>query len=280
MFCTSMPKTMHTPYNGATAIPSANFEFRVFSGYLCPKPEPAMQVTTKAIVLSSLKYGDTSLIVKAFTLSDGLKSYLLKGVLTAKKGKLKAAYFQPLTQLEIVANHKNKGTLESIREVRVTYHYQTLHSEIPKNAIALFLAEMLTNSIQEEERNEGLFYIMESALQWLDTHTEITNFHIYFLIDLTKYLGFYPETTNTSGNYFDLLEGEFTDTRSLNPIISGENLNLFKRFLGINFDAIQSVKMKKANRNQLLQSLVLYFELHLQGFRKPKSLAILNEVFS
>ncbi|MBT8314134.1 MAG: DNA repair protein RecO [Maribacter sp.] len=239
-----------------------------------------MQVTTKAIVLSSLKYGDTSLIVKAFTLSDGLKSYLLKGVLTSKKGKLKTAYFQPLTQLEMVANHKNKGTLESIREVRVTYHYQSLHSEIPKNAITLFLAEMLCNSIQEEERNEGLFYFMESALQWLDTHTEITNFHIYFLIDLTKYLGFYPETTNTSGTYFDLLEGEFTDTRSLNPNISGENLNLFKRFLGINFDTLQSVKMKKTNRNQLLQSLVLYFELHLQGFRKPKSLAILNEVFS
>ncbi|MBT8307472.1 MAG: DNA repair protein RecO [Maribacter sp.] len=239
-----------------------------------------MQLTTKAIVLSSLKYGDTSLIVKAFTLSDGLKSYLLKGVLTSKKGKLKTAYFQPLTQIEMVANHKNKGTLESIREVRVTYHYQSLHSEIPKNAITLFLAEMLCNSIQEEERNEGLFYFMESALQWLDTHTEITNFHIYFLIDLTKYLGFYPETTNTSGTYFDLLEGEFTDTRSLNPNISGENLNLFKRFLGINFDTLQSVKMKKANRNQLLQSLVLYFELHLQGFRKPKSLAILNEVFS
>jgi len=84
-----------------------------------------MQVTTRAIVLSSLKYGDTSLIVKAFTLSDGLKSYLLKGVLTSKKGKLKSAYFQPLTQLELVANHKNKGTLEAIREARVTYHYLT-----------------------------------------------------------------------------------------------------------------------------------------------------------
>lgn len=239
-----------------------------------------MQVTTRAIVLSSLKYGDTSLIVKAFTLSDGLKSYLLKGVLASRKGKLKTAYFQPLTQLEIVANHKNKGTLESIREARVAYHYQSLHSDISKNAITLFLAEMLANSIQEEERNEGLFYFMESALQWLDTHTEINNFHMYFLIDLTKYLGFYPDTTSMQGMYFDLVEAEFTDTLTLNPNLAGENLVLFKRLLGINFDAIQSIKMKKANRQQLLQSLVLYFELHLQGFRKPRSLAILNEVFS
>lgn len=239
-----------------------------------------MQVTTKAIVLSVLKYGDSSLIVKAFTRSDGLKSYLLKGVLTAKKGKLKSAYFQPLTQLEVVANHKNKGSLESIREVRVSYPYNTLHSDISKNAIVLFLAEMLANSIQEEECNEGLFFYVESALQWLDKTIEITNFHIYFLMELTKYLGFYPDDTNLSKSYFDLLEGEFTDTVTLNPMITGENLNFFKRFLGTNFEAIQNVKMKKVSRQQLLQTIVLYFELHLQGFRKPKSLAILNEVFS
>tara|TARA_R110001583_G_scaffold43445_20_gene138242 strand:- start:788 stop:1507 length:720 start_codon:yes stop_codon:yes gene_type:complete len=239
-----------------------------------------MQVTTKAIVLSALKYGDTSLIVKAFTLSDGLKSYLLKGVMASRKGKVKIGYFQPLTQLELVANHKNKGSLETIREVRVSYPYQTLHSDISKNAITLFLAEMLANSIQEEESNEGLFLYVESALQWLDANGRITNFHIYFLIDLTKYLGFYPDTNNMFGNYFDLLEGEFTNAISLNPNISGDNLNYFKRFLGINFDTIHTIKMKKPARQQLLQTIVLYFELHLQGFRKPKSLDILNEVFS
>ena len=100
-----------------------------------------MQVTTKAIVLSALKYGDTSLIVKAFTASDGLKSYLLKGVMGSKKGKLKPGYFQPLMQLEIVAYHKNKGTLESIREVKVAVPYKTLHTDIVKNSIVLFLAD-------------------------------------------------------------------------------------------------------------------------------------------
>lgn len=239
-----------------------------------------MQVTTKAIVLSSLKYGDTSLIVKAFTASDGLKSYLLKGILTAKKGKLKTAYFQPLTQLEIAALHKNKGTLESIRDVKVNYHYQTLHTNITKNAMTMFLAEMLGNSIYEEERNDGLFEFLEAALQWLDTHDEISNFHLYFLIVLTKYFGFYPDMANVEASCFDLLEGDFTNTPSLNPILTGENLNYFKLMLGTNFDRVHTIKMSKANRQELLQSLVLYYELHLQGFRKPKSLAILNEVFS
>lgn len=239
-----------------------------------------MQLTTKAIVLTSLKYGDKSLIVKVFTASDGLKSYLLRGVLASRKGKLKPAYFQSLTQLEIVAYHKNKGTLESIREAKVNYYYQTLHSAIAKNAMTLFLAEMLGNSIHEEEPNQSLFDYLEASLQWLDAHDDITNFHIYFLIRLTKYLGFYPDTNDMESSCFDLMEGEFTNTPSLNPILTGENLSYFKIFLGINFDSIHNVKMNKSNRQELLQSLVLYFELHLQGFRKPKSLAVLNEVFS
>ncbi|MFK5973926.1 MAG: DNA repair protein RecO [Flavobacteriaceae bacterium] len=239
-----------------------------------------MQVTTKAIVLSSLKYGDTSLIVKAFTLSDGLKSYLLKGILASKRGKLKTAYFQVLTQLEIVAVHRNKGTLESIREAKIDYHCLTLYTNITKNAMAFFLAEILANSIHEEECNEELYYFIQASVQWLDTHDEISNFHIYFLLELTKYLGFYPRLSNSSAAYFDLLEGEFSDTPSINPSLSRQNLTYFKSFLGINVDAIPTIKMKKVDRRELLKSIVLYFELHLQGFRKPKSLDILNEVFS
>lgn len=239
-----------------------------------------MQVTTKAIVLTSIKYGDTSLIVKVFTATDGLKSYLLRGILASKKGKVKKALFQPLTQLELVANHRNKGSLESIKEAKIHYHYQDLHINIVKNAIALFLAEMLANSIHEEESNVELFHFLEASLQWLDIHKETANFHLYFLLVLTKYLGFYPDLNTIHAPYFDLQEGEFISSASLNPMLSGENLSYFKSFLGINFDAVSTIKMTKSNRQELLQSLVLYYELHLQGFRKPKSLEILNEVFS
>ncbi|MBU2995701.1 DNA repair protein RecO [Cellulophaga baltica] len=239
-----------------------------------------MQVTTKAIILSALKYGDTSLIVKAYTLSDGVKSYLLKGVLSSKKGKLKAAYFQPLSQLEIVAQHKNKGTLENIKEVKVNYHYQSLHTNITKNALTFFLAEMLGNSIHEEEANLELFGFLEASLQWLDTNDHISNFHLYFLLVLTRYFGIYPDTSEINAPYFDLTEANFVYIPSLNPLVLGENLNYFKRFLGINFDAIHTIKMNKKHRQELLKSIILYYELHLHGFRKPKSLEILNQVFS
>ncbi|MFD2099962.1 DNA repair protein RecO [Flagellimonas iocasae] len=238
-----------------------------------------MQITTKAIVLSSLKYGDTSLIVKAFTASDGLKSYLLKGVMGSKKGKLKPAYFLPLMQLEIVANHKNKGTLESLREVKVAMPYRTLHTDIVKNSIVLFLAEMLSNSIHEEEQDESLFNYLEYALLWLDEHPANPNFHLLFLLNLTKYLGFYPDTSFQNSPFFDLQEGSFNKTPSLNPLIQGELLENFKRFLGTNFDALQAIQLTKSNRRELLKMVILYYRLHVHGFREPKSLAVLNAVF-
>jgi DNA repair protein RecO (recombination protein O) len=100
------------------------------------------------------------------------------------------------------------------------------------------------------------------------------------MLSLTRFLGFYPDVYQIDKPYFDLLEGEFTAVESLTPMLRGENIYYFKTLLGTNFDAIDTVKMKKNNRQELLKSLILYFELHLQGFRKPKSLAVLNDVFN
>ncbi len=238
-----------------------------------------MQVTTRAIVLSSLKYGDSSLIVKAFTASDGLKSYLLKGVLSSRKGKLKAAYFQPLTQLEIQANHKYKGSLESIREARISYPFTSLHTDMQKNAIAFFLAEILLRSLGEGAKDPALFEFAEAAFQWLDTHDHSSNFHLFFLLRLSKFLGFFPDTSQTDLPYFDLQEGEFTSTAGIHPVVEGNSLIHLKALLGTNFDSMDTVKLGKKARQELLQILVVYFELHLHGFKRPRSLAVLNEVF-
>lgn len=239
-----------------------------------------MQLTTKAIVLTSRKYGETSLIVKMYTLSSGIRSYMLKGVLSAKKGKIKAAYFQPLAQLEIVAIHRDKGALEYLKEVRLSYHYQSLHTQIEKNALTFFLAEMIANSIHEEEPNQNLFHFIQASLQWLDANDKYANFHLIFLVNLSKYLGFYPDVNNMDYPCFDLLEGEFVKLPSLNPFLEGRELFCFKNLLGINFDSIEAIKFGRNDRKILLKNLVQYYGLHLQGFKKPKTLAVLNEVFS
>lgn len=238
-----------------------------------------MPVTTRAIILSSLKYGEAGLIVKAFTESDGLKSYLLKSVFTSKKGKQKAACFLPLMQLEIVAHHKNKGTLERLQEVKIITPYQTLHTHIVKNSIVFFLAEMLGNSIGEQAQDKELFRYLAYTLHWLDQHEAVSNFHLLFLLNLTRYLGFYPNTSQSKAPYFDLLEGNFCSTPTHNPLLEGKNLENFTKLLATPFHALHTLQISKHHRQELLKKVVLYFELHIHGFKKPKSLAVLSAVF-
>ena len=240
----------------------------------------AMQQTTKAIVLKAIKYGDTSLIVKAFTASDGIKSYLLQGILSKKRGRLNKAHFMPLSQLEIVATHKDKGGLERISEARVSYAYQTVHFDVVKNATVMFLSEFLTNAIQEESENLALFEFMEHSFQWLDRHEKTANFHLFFMLRISKYFGFYPSEKQIDGSFFDLLEGSFVNQQTLNPCMGAPEINYFKAVLGTNFDSISEVKMSQQIRRELVKYMMLYYQLHLEGFRTPKSTHILNEIFS
>jgi DNA repair protein RecO (recombination protein O) len=235
--------------------------------------------TTKAIVINSIKYGDTSLIATCYTENCGLKSYMLKGVLKAKKAKIKTAYFQPLMQLNLTANHNNKGSLNSIREIEVVNFYHSIYSDIKKQSIALFLSEILYYTIKEEEQNASLFMYLETSLLWLDTHEVVSNFHLLFLLNLTKYLGFYPELNAQDLEYFDLLEGNFTSKKKFNTV-SGEKLTHFKKLLGINFDMLHKVNFSALDRQEVLSILIQYLELHVSGFKKPKSLNVLKSVFS
>jgi len=236
-------------------------------------------VSTQAIVLSALKYGDTSLIVKCFTKEEGIKSYMLRGVLKSKKGKLKPAYFQPLTQLQLTASHTHKNTLNSIKEVQVLNSYTTIYTSIVKQSIILFLSEVLSDIIREEEQNEGLYNYLEAGLIWLDTHDLIANFHLLFLLNLSKFLGFYPDVQE-EGFGFNLLEGSYTNSLTHKLTISGEELKSFKKLLGINFDAIHKVSLHKKERQTILGIIIRYFELHLDGFKEPKSLKVLETVFT
>ena len=100
-----------------------------------------MLVKTKAIVISSIKYQEKSLIVKCFTQSDGLKSYFVRDAFSSRKSNQKIAYFQPLTLIEIEANHKNKGTLEHFKEIKLAFAYQTINNDVYKSTIVIFLSE-------------------------------------------------------------------------------------------------------------------------------------------
>jgi DNA repair protein RecO (recombination protein O) len=235
---------------------------------------------SKVIVLSKLKYRDNDLIVKCFTRHRGVVSYLLRGVLNTKKGSSKAAYYQLLSQLEIEENYRQTQSLQYIKDVRLDYNYTTLHTNLFKGSIVMFLSEVLSSVLREEEENQPLYHYLETTLRWLDTKDEFSNFHLLFLLNLTKHLGFYPDISDTNQMYFNLNNGLFESKKQDVYSISGENLTILKQLLGTNFDALDGIKLSSKQRQSFLAMLLLYFELHLGSFRKPKSLKIFNQIFN
>ena len=239
-----------------------------------------MLVSTKAIVFSAIKYAEADLIVSCFTEEAGLKTYMLRGILKSKKGKLKASYFQPLTQLEVIADHKNRGNLEYLREAKIFYPYKSLHTNIVKSSLVMFLSEMLKNCIREEEKNVELYRFLENSLISLDEKEQVANFHIYFLLELSNYLGFYPDASNSDLAFFNVLEGNFQADDTDDYCLEGVYIEEFKRFFNISIDTLEQIKLNKNNQQDILNLILNYYQLHIQGYRKPKSLAILNQIFT
>ena len=235
-----------------------------------------MLVKTKAIVISSVKYQEKSLIVRCYTLSDGLKSYFVQNPFSNRKSNQKIAYFQPLTLLEIEGIHKNKGTLEYFKEIKLATPFKSINTNIFKSSIALFLAEILQNCIHEQEQDENLFNYIETTLIWLDNHDEIANFHIIFLLEITKFLGFYPDISEINLPFFDLSEGFFTTYQGINSL-SEKETNIFKKLLLLKFEDNQK-NILLIERQLLLKIVLNYYFSHIQGFKMPKSLEILTEI--
>lgn len=235
-------------------------------------------IKTNAIVISSLKFSDNSLIIKCYTEDYGVQSYLLKGILKTSKTGLKVAYFQPLTQLEIVATNNKKHQLEYIKEAKILYHYQQIHSDMVKNAVAFFLSEMAHYCILEEEPDSKLFHFWKNNLQWFDQTKNFANFHLKFLIDLTYFLGFFPDTASIENLFFDIESGIFVNEHNGHYLLSEEESFLFKKLIMSDLETSSSLLLRHDQRNNLLQHLMKYYLWHLPNFKIPKSWEILRTI--
>lgn len=238
-----------------------------------------MHSKTKAIVLSRLKYQDNDLIVKCYTLDDGPASYLIKGALKSSKGNKKVAYFQPLSLLQIEQTYKGNQSLRYIKELKPLIIYSTLHTDIFKSSIVMFLSEILSSVLKEEHPNPELFEFLENSFQLLDIEEHYSNFHLLFLLKLTRFLGFSPDDSDIELPYFNLENGMFEDVEKAYYSISGKNVEILKTLLGTNFVAIKPIHISASQRQTFLSVLMLYYELHLGNFKKPKSLQIFNQIF-
>ena len=224
-------------------------------------------IETPAIVISTIKYGDSSLIANCYTKSNGVKGYMLNGILKSKKRNINKALFQPFSLISIISDHRKKEKLNYIKEVRVNKPITSIHNSILKTSITLFLSEVLKSVLQEEGgRNENLYNFLETMALWLDRNNANPNFHIKFLIELTRYMGFYPNSSNIHYQCFDLSTGCFTNNSNSKNILLGKDLKNFKKILGMNFEGIEMLNWNKSVRNSLLNEIIRYYSIHLQRF--------------
>ena len=237
-----------------------------------------MLISTEAIALSTIKYSESSVIFKCYTLSNGIKSYIIKGIRSKKNKSLSLGLFQPMTILEINANHKNNGGLENMRAAKILAPYRTIPFDIIKNSLVLFISEVLSKSILEEEKNSVLFNYIKSSVLWLDSSKKYVNFHIQFLIKILKYLGISPNFEDNL-DFFENSKNQFDYSDDFNDKISGKFIEKFEFLLGTNFDNGVNCMISNEERKELLEFLMSYMSIHIGGFRRPNSLNIMYELF-
>ena len=235
---------------------------------------------TQGIVLNKVKFGDSGFVLKVYTANFGLQSFLIQGI-RKKNAKLKANLFQPLSLLDLVIYRKENSTLHRIKELKSNFPFTSIPYDIVKSSLALFITEVLINTIKEEEKNPALFDFLIHGIKILDLHqSNIANFHLLFLSKLSRHLGFYPTGDFEKGNnYFDLQEGSFVAQQPIHPhFLDEEYAQIFNTILGINFEALNSINITKEQRKYLLEQLVNYYQFHLSETKKIQSHKVLEEV--
>lgn len=240
---------------------------------------------TKGIVLRTIRYGETSLIITMFTELFGVQTYIVNGVRSAKKTGAKAALYQPGALLQMEVYHNEQRSMHRIREADWAFLYQQVLSDVVKNCIALYMVELLYKILKQPEQNADLFYFCEDALQALDRAAPqvAANFALFFSLQLPQFFGFkinLPDQADVK--YVDLEEGAFTDHQPLHPhFLEGEDAVVTAELLMMmQPHELNQLKLNHARRKLLLLKYQDYYRLHIQDFGTMKTLAVLQELFA
>lgn len=240
-----------------------------------------MLYKTRGIVLHQIKYSDSGIVVYLYTREFGRQTILIKGIRNKKSGK-HIALFQPLLILDIELYYKERRAMQTIKEFSAAYVPYDIQSDIKKNSVAIFLGEFLYSVLREETPNSELFDFIEASIEYFDKEkTGFANFHIAFLAGMSGFLGFEPTPCpDEAYKYFDLRNGIFV----LMPPVHGEYAGgeisgYLAAFFTTSFEKTGQISLKGSMRNEILETLLRYYAIHLPGLRKFKSLEILKEVF-
>ena len=241
----------------------------------------AVKCKTEAIVLRNVKYGEQKIIVDMFTRQCGRLSFAVQLPRTPH-AKLKKQFFQPLTLLYIEADVRPQLQMQKISEVSLLSPLPSLLSNPFKLAIGLFVCEFLYYALRDEQQNEPLFDYVRTSIEWLDgRERDFANFHLVFLMHLSRFLGFYPNLEGyQEGDIFDMRSAEFC---RLTPVhrdfLMSQEAARIRLLMRMDFFSMHLFRLSHTERNRILELLIQYYRLHIPQFPELRSLPVLQELF-
>ncbi len=251
-----------------------NYEiFRIFA---------LMLIKSEAIVLHAIKYGDSKLIVDVFSREIGRLS-LIVSLSKTQKGRLKKQYFQPMTLLEITYDSRPKVQLQKLQDVRLLTAWSTIPFSPEKLALSFFIAEFLYHALRSEQQDIPLFTYIIDSMQWLDMSEQgYANFHLTFLMRMSRFLGFFPNLENDGeGAVFDLRAGTFINNIPLHSdFLRAEESRLIRLLMRMDYPTMHLYRFSRHERNRIIEVLLQYYRLHIPQFPELKSLQVLRELWA
>lgn len=240
-----------------------------------------MLVKTKAIVLHSVKFGESQMITDFLTEQYGRLSFISHLPKTAK-AKVKKQLFQPLTILELEFDYRQAARLQHLRDACIAHPFVSIPFDPYKLSISLFQAEFLYYSTRDEQENIPLFQYVEQSVLWLDgSPRSFANFHLVFMMRLSRFIGFFPNLDDyREGDYFDLRSGCFSSSQPLHSdSLYPEEAAKIGLLMRLNYETMRLVAMSHDERNRCTDVIIRYYRLHVPNFPELKSLPVVRELF-
>ena len=241
-----------------------------------------MLTRSRAIVLRTIKYGESGLVVDMLTENVGRVSFMVK-VPRSQKGKIRKQLFMPLSLVEVDFDFRNKPGLQRLRDIRLSVPLPSLALNPYKLSIGLFVTEFLCHATRDEHDNPQLFNFVAFSMEWLDNvEGNFSNFHLVFMIRLSRFIGFFPNTEGAQqGGFFDLLNSTFTDSAPQHHhYLVPEEAAKIALLMRLTYHTMHLCAMSRLERNRCTEVILEYYRLHVPGFPQLKSFDVLKELFA
>lgn len=238
---------------------------------------------SEGIIFRRLKYSETSLIVDIYTREKGLRSFIISGV-RKSKAKISNALLDHMNLVQIIAYDKSDDKLARVKEIHLKTPYHDINRNIIKSSLGIFLLEITRECIKEKEANAELHDFIRDWYLYLDQAShQLSCFHLMYLLELSRFLGFAPMSNfdDQMRSQFDLMDGTFVSKLSLSKYLLPTDRSIFiRQLLDSNKSQLEFIRIPKAVRNVLLFDIIKFYRLHIENFKEPKSLAVIQTVLA